>query len=86
MTNPNKLDPHSVEHRDLESRIVDLCGAVKVLSSVLADQLSHPRGRSEVSDYGLEVQPFMVDANMVRYAADHAAGLALEVRNRLRAR
>ena len=70
---------------ELETKIVDLCRAVKVLSSVLADQLAHPAGRPERSDHGLEVQPFMIDASMVRYAADHAADLALEVRERLRA-
>jgi hypothetical protein len=68
---------------DLESTISDLCRAVKVVSSVIADQLQHPDSVAEVSDYGLETQSFRVDASMIRYAVDHAAELALVVKNKM---
>jgi hypothetical protein len=62
-----------------EGKVFDLCRAVKVVSSVIADQLQHPDSALETSDYGLETQSFRIDASMVRYAIDHAAELALEV-------
>jgi hypothetical protein len=55
-----------IELSDIEADISDLCRAVKVVSSVIADQLSDPKSAREVSDYGLEVQTFQIDASMVR--------------------
>ena len=36
------------------------------------------------SDYGLEVQTFRIDAEMLRFAVDHAAELALAVSYKMR--
>ena len=71
-----------IELRDIEADVSDLCRAVKVVSSVIADQLQHPKSESAVSDYGLEVQTFEIDASMVRYAVVHAAELALRSKRR----
>ena len=50
------------------------------MSSVITDQLADPlSGPPVISDYGLEVQTFQVDASMVRFAVDHATDIALEV-------
>ena len=35
------------------------------------------------SDYGLEVQTFRIDAEMLRFAVDHAAELALAVSHKM---
>jgi hypothetical protein len=44
----------------------------------IADQLADPvSGAALASDYGLEVQPFYVDAEMLRFGVDHAADIAL---------
>jgi hypothetical protein len=56
---------------------------VKVISSVIADQLQHPDSKPELSDYGLETQSFRIDASMIRYAVEHAAELALVVRDKM---
>jgi hypothetical protein len=69
----------------LEIDVSDLCRAVKVISSVLADQLADPFGGEPVtSDYGLEVQTFRIDADMLRFAVDHAAELALAVSHKMK--
>ena len=63
---------------------MNLCRAVKVVSSVIADQLNEPMsGPPVISDYGLEVQTFQVDASMVRFAVDHATDIALEVSRKM---
>jgi hypothetical protein len=73
------------EYLNMEGDIADLCRAVKVVSSVVADQLAHPLdGAAVTSDYGLEVQAFRVDASMLRFAVDHAAELALAVSCKMR--
>jgi hypothetical protein len=65
---------------------MDLCRAVKVVSSVITDQLADPISKDgpQTSDYGLEVETFMVDASMVRFAVGHAADIALDVSHRMR--
>jgi hypothetical protein len=35
------------------------------------------------SDYGLEVQPFYLDAEMLRFAVEHAADIALTVSHKM---
>jgi hypothetical protein len=64
---------------DFEGKVFALCRAVKVVSSVIADQLQHADSALATSDYGLETASYRIDADMVRYAIDHAAELALEV-------
>ena len=65
---------------DVESDVRDLCRAVKLVSSVITDQLADPIGGAPAtSDNGLEVQTFYIDAEMLRFAVDHAADLALAV-------
>ncbi len=73
-----------IEVRDIEADISDLCRAVKVVSSVIADQLQHPDSPLETSDYGLETQSFRIDASMVRYAVVHAAELALALNKKMK--
>lgn len=68
---------------DIEGDISDLCRAIKVVSCIIADQLQRPDSLPELSDYGLEVQSFKIDASMVRYAVDHAAELALALRDKV---
>lgn len=68
---------------DIEADIHDLCLAVKVVSSVIADQLQHPDGPPVLSDYGLETASYRIDASMVRYAVEHAAELALALRDKV---
>jgi hypothetical protein len=70
---------------DVEGDVRDLCRAVKVISCVITDQLSHPAGgvAPVTSDYGLEVQPFYVDADMLRFAVEHAADIALTVSHKI---
>lgn len=68
---------------EIESDIFDLCRAVKVISSVIADQLQNPEGPLMLSDHGLETQCFRIDASMVRYAVDNAADLALALRDKV---
>jgi hypothetical protein len=69
---------------DVESDVRDLCRAVKVVSSVITDQLADPIGGAPVtSDYGLEVQTFYIDADMLRFAVDHATELALAVSHKM---
>lgn len=72
----NRTSRSSFEH---EANVFHLCLAVRTLSSVIADQLAHPQGEAVTGDYGLMVAPYHIDAGMLRYAADHAAELALEV-------
>jgi hypothetical protein len=69
---------------DVEGDVRDLCRAVKVVSSVITDQLADPIGGEPVtSDYGLEVQTFHIDADMLRFAVDHATELALAVKHKM---
>lgn len=68
---------------DIESDVHFLCLAVKVVSCVIADQLQHADTKPEVSDYGLETASYRIDASMVRYAVDHAAELALDLKNKM---
>jgi hypothetical protein len=80
-----RREAHANLYLDIEGDIMDLCRAVKVVSSVVADQLAHPQGGAPVtSDYGLEVQTFYIDASMLRFAVDHAAELALAVSYKMR--
>ena len=54
------------------------------MSSVITDQLADPLSDPPViSDYGLEVQTFQVDASMVRFAVGHAADIALDVSRKM---
>jgi hypothetical protein len=69
---------------DIEEDVMNLCRAVKVVSSVITDQLADPlSGPPVISDYGLEVQTFQVDASMVRFAVDHATDIALDVSRKM---
>jgi hypothetical protein len=75
-TSPAAPPEHDI---DFEGKVFALCRAVKVVSSVIADQLQYADTPLETSDYGLETASYRIDADMVRYAIDHAAELALEV-------
>jgi hypothetical protein len=70
------------EHRDeaFEAKVGELCLAVKMIASVLEDQLSQPKDDPVVSDYGFEVQTFVLDRGLVRHTVEHAADLALDLR------
>jgi hypothetical protein len=70
---------------DVESDVRDLRRAVKVISCVITDQLADTVGgvAPVTSDYGLEVQPFYVDAEMLRFAVEHAADIALTVSHKM---
>jgi hypothetical protein len=79
-----RLESHARQYLDIEEDVMNLCRAVKVVSSVIADQLNEPMsGPPVISDYGLEVQTFQVDASMVRFAVDHATDIALEVSRKM---
>jgi hypothetical protein len=78
-------DAHAKRFLDVHDDVIGLCRAVKVVSSVIADQLANPIGGEPVtSDYGLEVQTFYIDASMLRFAVDHATDLALAVSHKMR--
>jgi hypothetical protein len=72
-----------LQHRDteFEAKVAELCSAVKVVASVIDDQLAQPKDGPILSDHGFEVQTFVLDRQVVRYAVDHAADLALDLRN-----
>jgi hypothetical protein len=78
-------DAHAKRSLDVHDDVIGLCRAVKVVSSVIADQLANPIGGEPItSDYGLEVQTFYIDASMLRFAVDHATDLALAVSHKMR--
>lgn len=71
-----------LQHRDteFEAKVAELCLAVKVIASVVDDQLAQPKDAPAVSDHGFEVQTFCLDRQVVQYAVDHASELALDRR------
>jgi hypothetical protein len=68
---------------DAEADVRDLCRAVKVVSSVIMEQLAEPIGGEPVASDGLEVQTFLIDADMVRFAVEHATKQALYVSHKM---
>ena len=55
--------------------------AVRVIASVIDDQLAQPKDEAVVSDHAFEVPMFCLDREMAQYAVDHAAELAFDLRN-----
>jgi hypothetical protein len=78
--NRNKL---AKQFLDVESDVRDLCRAVKVVSWVVYDQLVDPTSGEPFSRLRLEVQTFDIDSEVLRFAVDRAADLALAVSHKM---
>jgi hypothetical protein len=62
-----------------EAKVAELCMAVKVIASVVDDQLAQPKDDPVVGDHAFQIQTFQLDRSVVQHAVDHAAELASDL-------